>query len=119
MTDTNGSAPASDHEATTPAAASELPGAPDAPDNGIIAGKKLMEYAEALAVYCEETGDFILSQAQSFHAECKMLAANYRESAKIEASRAVNFTVTMRDAASDIQKLRSKFITGTATEGQQ
>lgn len=112
---TNGSAPASDHEATTPAAAAELPGASDAPDNGIVAGKKLMEYAEALAEYCEQTGEEKFNEADSFRNECKMLAASYRESASIMAQRAVEFTVSLRKAGLTIQQLRN----GTVTEGQQ
>jgi len=115
MTDTNGSAPASDHEATTPTPSAELPGAPDAPDNGIEAGKRLTEYAEALALYCEQAGEEKFNEAQSFREECKMLAASYRQSAEIMAQRAVDFTVSLRKAGLAIQQLRN----GTATEGQQ
>lgn len=114
MTEGNGAA--SDHEATNITPAADLPGAPDAPDNGIIAGKKLMEYAEALAVFCEQTGEATYNEAVSFREECKMLAASYRESAEIMAKKAVDFTVSLRTAAMTIQKLRNPEAT---TEGQQ
>ncbi len=81
----------------------------DAPENGIDAGKRLMEYSEALARYTEETGETIFAQGESFRKECQTLAAGYRDSGKIIADRAVQFTVNMREVAKGLEELVKKF----------
>lgn len=104
--------PANGGQAEEPAQAPQQ----DAPENGISAGKALLEYAEALAKYTEEVGDTIFAQGESFRKECQVLAAGYRESAGIEAKRAVDFTVRMRSAGQAMQELKAKFDQASGTD---
>jgi organic radical activating enzyme len=79
------------------------------PEVGIKIAEAITQYAEMAADFIEDFGSQMVSTAESYNEEAKALASNIRKCADLEAARAREFTARMREAGTNIQKVRTEF----------
>ena len=79
------------------------------PEVGIKIAEAITKYAEMAADFIEDFGSQMISTAESYNSEAQALANNIRKCAELEATRARDFTARMREAGTNIQKVREEF----------
>jgi len=79
------------------------------PEVGVKIAEAITQYAQMAADFIEDFGSQMISTAESYNEEAKALADNIRKCAELEATRAREFTARMREAGTNIQKVREEF----------
>jgi transcription-repair coupling factor (superfamily II helicase) len=81
----------------------------EAPELGKLGGEAIEKYTEAAAAHIEQVGKELLELAMHHDGECKRLAKEMREAAKLMAVQTVQFTRTIKQAGDEVTAIRARF----------
>ena len=80
-----------------------------APELGKLGAEAIEKFTEAAAVHIESVGQELLTLAQQHDENCKVLAKEMREAAKVMAAQTIEFTNKIKQAGLDMKAIRSRF----------